>query len=69
MYTREYGGSFGHHGWTEIFMGEAGWLTVDVTIHETDYVDSGHIRLGVMDTKQTILNYQEMEVLEYKVGD
>jgi len=65
MYTREQGGSFGHHGWNEIFMGEAGWIPIDVTIHETDYVDSGHIRLGVLHTRQTIINFGEMEILKY----
>ncbi|MCD4736895.1 MAG: transglutaminase-like domain-containing protein, partial [Bacteroidales bacterium] len=68
MYTKEYGGSFGHHGWNEVYMGEAGWIPIDVTIHETDYVDSGHIRLGVLRTNQTIINYKEMEILEFEVS-
>ncbi|MBT5427927.1 MAG: hypothetical protein HOK84_17105, partial [Bacteroidetes bacterium] len=46
MYCHERGGSFGHHAWNEVFMGEAGWVPLDVTSHEADYVDSGHIRLG-----------------------
>jgi len=67
MYTLEYGGSFGHHAWNEVFMGSAGWIPVDVTVHETNYVDSGHIRLGVLNTRQTQINSWEMEILQYKV--
>ena len=66
MYTREYDGSFGHHAWTEVFMGDAGWIPVDVTIHETDYVDSGHIRLGVLKTERTVIEFEEIEILDYK---
>jgi len=68
MYTREMDGSFGHHGWNEVFMGEAGWIAIDVTTHETDYVDSGHIRLGILKTPQTIINYDEIEILDYKLN-
>jgi len=67
LYTPEYGGSFGHHAWNEIFMGEAGWIPVDVTIHETDYVNSGHIRLGILHTHQTIINFEEMETIEFEL--
>ncbi len=66
MYTLVDGGSFGHHGWNEVYMGEAGWIPVDVTSHETDYVDSGHIRLGVLKTKVTVINFREMEILDYR---
>lgn len=65
LYTPEYGGSFGHHGWSEVYMGEAGWVPIDVTIHETDYVDSGHIRLGILKTKVTVINFKEMTILDY----
>ena len=65
LYTPEYGGSFGHHGWSEVYMGEAGWIPIDVTIHETDYVDSGHIRLGILKTKVTVINFKEMTILDY----
>ncbi|MBW1916268.1 MAG: transglutaminase domain-containing protein, partial [Deltaproteobacteria bacterium] len=65
VYTPEYGGSFGHHGWSEVFVGEAGWIPVDVTFHETDYVDSGHIRLGVLKTNSTLINYREIKILNY----
>ena len=66
MYTPVDGGSFGHHGWNELYMGEAGWIPVDVTSHETDYVDSGHIRLGVLKTKVTVINFKAMEILNYR---
>jgi transglutaminase-like putative cysteine protease len=66
LYTPEYGGSFGSHGWNEIYMGkEAGWIPIDVTIHEQDYVDSGHIRLGIVNTTTTVINYNEITVLDY----
>lgn len=65
LYTPEYGGSFGHHGWNEIYVGEAGWIPVDVTMHETDYVDSGHVRLGVLHTSATVINYRAMKILSY----
>jgi transglutaminase-like putative cysteine protease len=68
MYTPNYGGSFGQHGWSEIYMGEAGWIPVDSTAFETDYVDSGHIRLGVYQYVTTALNPKKMEVLDYKAG-
>ena len=65
MYTQVEGGSFGHHGWNEVYMGKDGWIPLDVTSHEPDYVDSGHIRLGVLKTKITVINFQEMEILDY----
>lgn len=68
MYTPNYGGSFGQHGWSEIYMGEAGWIPVDSTAFETDYVDSGHIRMGVYQYMTTALNPKKMEVLDYKAG-
>ena len=65
VYTPEYDGSFGHHGWNEVYVGEAGWIPIDVTMHESDYVDSGHIRLGVLKTNSTLINYREMKILDY----
>ncbi len=62
MYTTYLGGSFGQHAWTEIFMGDAGWVSVDATAFEIDFVDAGHIRLGEM----TSFNPIEMEIIEYK---
>ena len=49
-------------------MGDSGWIPIDVTIHETDYIDSGHIRLGVLKSSQTIINYEEIEILDYKLN-
>ena len=66
LYTREMGGSFGHHGWNEVFMGKAGWIPIDVTIHETDYLDSGHFRLGVLHTAKTVIKYEEANILDYR---
>ena len=41
MYIPNFGGAFGQHGWNEIYMGEAvGWVPVDSTAHETNFVDS-----------------------------
>lgn len=68
MYTPNAGGSFGQHGWNEIYMGEAGWIPVDATATETDYVDSGHIRIGVMESSVISFNAHEMDILDYRVG-
>ena len=65
MYTTHYGGSFGQHAWTEVYMGNAGWIPVDATAFEIDYIDAGHIRLG----EKTSFNPKSMEILEYRVGD
>jgi len=62
MYSTHFGGSFGQHAWTEIHMGEAGWVAVDATAFETDYVDAGHIRLG----EHAAFQPSEMEILEYR---
>lgn len=64
MYTTYYHGSFGQHAWTEIFMGDAGWVAVDATAEEIDYVDAGHIKLGELNSFLPI----EMKILEYKIG-
>jgi len=66
MYVPNGGGSFGQHGWNELYMGEqAGWIPIDSTAFETDFVDSGHVRIGVHESLSTALNPIEMEVLEY----
>jgi transglutaminase-like putative cysteine protease len=65
MYTTHYGGGFGQHGWNELYMGEAiGWIQVDATIGECDYVDAGHIRLG----ESTTFQPKEMSILHYRIG-
>ena len=68
MYVPNYGGAFGQHGWSEIYMGKAGWITVDATANETDYVDSGHIRIGEYQSMATALNPKKMEVLDFRAG-
>ncbi|MEJ2721379.1 MAG: transglutaminase-like domain-containing protein [bacterium] len=68
MYTPQNGGSFGQHGWNEIYMGKAGWVPVDATATEIDFVDSGHIRIGVVRGRTISFNAHEMEILDYRVG-
>ncbi len=68
MYVPNYGGAFGQHGWSEIYMGRAGWITVDSTASEIDYVDSGHIRIGEFQSMVTALNPKKMEVLDFTAG-
>ena len=68
MYTPNYGGAFGQHGWSEIYMGQAGWIPVDATVSEIDHVDSGHIRIGILRSPTVALNPRKMEVLDYKAG-
>jgi len=68
MYAPNFGGCFGQHAWNEIYMGKGGWIPVDATAAETDYVDSGHIRIGAFESLTTALNAKEMEVLDYRVG-
>jgi tetratricopeptide (TPR) repeat protein len=66
LYSPWYGGSFGQHAWTEVYMGEnVGWIMVDATILEFDYVDAGHIKLGEL----TTFYPESMEILEYRIGN
>ncbi|MCA8974512.1 MAG: nuclear transport factor 2 family protein [Planctomycetes bacterium] len=67
MYVPNAGGAFGQHGWTEVHMGAAGWIPVDATAMEFDFVDSGHIRVGHFQSAATAVNLQEMEVLEHRL--
>lgn len=70
MYAPNFGGGFGQHGWNEIFMGDAGWIPVDATAHEIDYIDAGHIRISeVVSITSTKFNGKAIEVLDYKLGD
>jgi hypothetical protein len=64
MYTPYYTGSFGQHAWTEVYMGDAGWIPVDATISETSYVDAGHIRLGEKATFRPVA----MEIIDYRTS-
>jgi transglutaminase-like putative cysteine protease len=68
MYSPSGGGVFGQHGWNEIYMGKAGWIPVDATLHEIDYVDSGHIRIGVHASATTALNADKIEILDFRTG-
>jgi hypothetical protein len=65
MYSPWYGGSFGQHAWNEVYMGEdIGWVAIDATILEFDYVDAGHVKLGEMTSFQPV----SMEILDYKIA-
>lgn len=66
LYATTGGGVFGQHGWNEIYMGEAGWIPLDTTRREFDYVDSGHIRIGVHQSTATALNARKIEILDYR---
>ncbi len=68
LYLPSGGGVFGQHAWNEVYMGEAGWIPVDSTIREDDYVDSGHIRIGVHQSTTIGLNARKMEILDYRIG-
>lgn len=68
MYIPSNDGSFGQHGWNEVYMGDAGWITIDTTTREIDFCDSGHIRLGILDSSHIAYNPQEFEILDFKAG-
>jgi len=68
IYTPNKGGSFGQHGWNEVYMGEAGWIPLDTTLREIDFVDSGHIRLGILTSKHIAFNPDQMEILDFHAG-
>ncbi|MDJ0841006.1 MAG: transglutaminase domain-containing protein [Acidobacteriota bacterium] len=66
MLTPNMGGSFVHHGWNEVYMGrDAGWITLDTTAGEVDYVDSGHLRLA----REATFIAESIEVLDYRAGN
>lgn len=68
MYAPNYGGGFGQHGWNEIYMGDAGWIPVDATAHEPDYIDAGHIRISeVVSMVSSKFNGKKIEILDYKL--
>jgi transglutaminase-like putative cysteine protease len=68
MYVPNRDGSFGQHGWNEVYMGEAGWVPIDTTAREIDYVDSGHIRLGVLSSAHVAWNPESMTILDFEAG-
>jgi transglutaminase-like putative cysteine protease len=69
MYAPLDGGVFGRHAWNEVYMGEAGWIPLDTTIGETDYVDSGHIRLGVPQSLALGLDVDAIEILAHRISE
>lgn len=68
MYVPNRGGAFGQHGWNEVYMGEAGWIPIDTTAKEVDYIDSGHIRLGILNSKHIAFHPIKMRILDYRLG-
>ena len=68
MYAPNFGGGFGQHGWNEIYMGKAGWIPIDTTAFEEDFLDSGHIRISEFQSVSTAFNAKKIEILDYKVG-
>jgi transglutaminase-like putative cysteine protease len=68
MYVPNLGGSFGQHAWSEVYMGEIGWIPLDTTAREVDYADSGHIRLGILSSAHVALNPKRMEILDFQAG-
>jgi len=68
IYVPNRGGSFGQHGWNEVYMGEAGWIPLDTTLKEIDFVDSSHIRLGILTSKHIAFNPEKMEILDFQAG-
>ena len=69
MYIPNYGGGFGQHGWNEIYMGDAGWIPVDATALEYDFVDAGHIRISEYQSTSSSFNGKKFEIIDYKLGD
>jgi transglutaminase-like putative cysteine protease len=55
---------FGQHGWTEIHLGEAGWIPLDATLGQTEVLGSGHIRLGEIAAFQP----ESVEILEHELA-
>ena len=64
MYTTNYSGSFGQHAWTEVYMGNGGWIPVDATISEINYINAGHIRLGENASFRPV----KMEIVGFRSG-
>ncbi len=62
------GGAFGQHAWNEVYMGKAGWIPIDTTASEVDYVDSGHVRVGVVRSISSALKLLRAEILDHRVG-
>jgi hypothetical protein len=69
MYVPNKGGAFGQHAWNEIYMGDAGWIPVDATAFEIDFVDAGHIRISEHLSAVSSFNAKSIEVMDYKLGN
>ena len=61
-------GIFGRHAWNEVYMGDAGWIPIDATIGEADYVDSGHVRLGVVQPTGSGIDVRRIEILGHRTS-
>ena len=42
----ERGGGFANHTWSEVFVGEDGWIPMDVASGQLNFLDAGHVRTG-----------------------
>jgi hypothetical protein len=69
MYIPLRGGNFGQHVWNEVFMGDAGWISLDTTVKEATFINSGHIRIGVHQSIMTGLNGKSFEILDHILAD
>jgi len=67
MYVPEKGGSFGSHSWVEVHMGKSGWIPIDQSIDEYDYVNAGHIRFGELSSMMTQIDYEGMTIKAYRL--
>ncbi len=69
MYVPDGGGAFGQHAWNEVYMGTVvGWIPIDTTASEVDYVDSGHVRIGEVRSISTALNLLRADILDHRIG-
>ena len=59
-YSTAFGGSFGQHAWSEVYMGDDGWIPVDASVGETSRFDAGHIKLG------SGARIKSVEILDYR---
>lgn len=62
VYTPTFGGSFGQHAWVEVWLGDAGWISVDPTTGEFAALSATHIKLfegmgGVIPKKVEVTSY------------
>jgi hypothetical protein len=63
VYTPSFGGSFGQHAWVEVYMGEAGWISIDPTTGEFESMSATHIKLfegmgGVVPTSVNVTSFE-----------